>query len=60
MSKIAKEQKEKIGKALADAGMGDILLQQLLDSITQKGCDESCGTGCSKCCSSGTANRVSD
>jgi len=57
---MTKEQIEKIKKSLADAGMGDILLQQLLDNITQKGCDESCGTGCSKCCASGTANRVGD
>ena len=37
MPNMTKEKKEKIYKALADAGMGDILLQQLLDSITQKG-----------------------
>lgn len=57
--------KEKLRRALAEAGMGE-LSDQLLDDVAGgrqfadiiATCDESCISSCSQCCRDGSANRM--
>jgi hypothetical protein len=59
MAKMGKEQLKKVKKALQEAGLGDLMLDQYVESM-QSRFGKDCPYGCSACCDSGTANRKGD